>query len=44
MRIERRFRGPTSTGNGGWTSGRLATALTGDGTGPVEVTLRPLSG
>src|SRR5690554_1683630 len=40
MRIERRFRGPTSTGNGGWTSGRPATALTGDGTGPVEVTLR----
>lgn len=41
LRIERQYRGPTSTGNGGWTAGLLATALNGAGpAGPVDVTLR----
>lgn len=41
IRIERRFRGPAGSGNGGWTAGRLAErhlAATADG--PVQVTLR----
>ena len=41
IRIERRFRGPTGSGNGGWTAGRLAERhLTAGADGPVEVTLR----
>ncbi len=41
--IPRRFRGPTSSGNGGWTAGRLAAFLVADAAlplPPVEVTLR----
>jgi hypothetical protein len=41
MRIERRYRGPTSTGNGGWTAGLLATEFVRSGRAePVDVTLR----
>lgn len=36
MIIDRRFRGPADSGNGGWTSGALA----GFADGPAEVTLR----
>jgi hypothetical protein len=39
MRIERQFRGPTSSGNGGWSAGMLAVRHATDGA-PVEVTLR----
>ncbi|HYJ68504.1 MAG TPA: hypothetical protein VEX15_12690 [Nocardioidaceae bacterium] len=42
LRIDRQFRGPTGSGNGGWTAGTLAEHLrsaTGHD-GPVEVTLR----
>lgn len=41
--VPTRFRGPPSSGNGGWTSGALAVLLTGPGPGAfstVEVTLR----
>lgn len=38
MIIESRFNGPPGTGNGGYSAGRFASALTGPG--PVEVTLR----
>jgi hypothetical protein len=37
IRIDRRFRGPPDSGNGGYVAGLLATALGGSG---VEVTLR----
>jgi len=37
IRIDRRFRGPPESGNGGYVAGMLATALGGSG---VEVTLR----
>ena len=37
--IPRRFCGPPSSGNGGWTAGALAARLP-DGEGAVEVTLR----
>jgi hypothetical protein len=37
IRIDRRFRGPPDSGNGGYVAGRLAAALGGSG---VEVTLR----
>lgn len=41
IRIERRFRGPSSSGNGGWTAGRLAEQhLAAGADGPVQVTLR----
>jgi hypothetical protein len=41
IRIERRFRGPTESGNGGWTAGRLAAChLAGAADGPVQITLR----
>ncbi len=41
IRIERRFRGPTGSGNGGWTAGRLAERhLAAAGDGPIQVTLR----
>jgi hypothetical protein len=42
LRIDRQYRGPTGSGNGGWTAGKLAEQLrsaTGHD-GPVEVTLR----
>ncbi|MFT3874098.1 MAG: hypothetical protein QM714_15885 [Nocardioides sp.] len=38
LTIPSRFRGPASSGNGGWTAGALAALL--DPVGPVEVTLR----
>ena len=38
--VPARFRGPASSGNGGWTAGTLAGLVAPDGTGPVEVTLR----
>lgn len=38
LTIPFRFRGPASSGNGGWTAGAMATLL--DPVGPVEVTLR----
>ena len=38
LTIAARFAGPPSSGNGGYTAGRLATRVTGDG--PVSVTLR----
>jgi hypothetical protein len=37
IRIDRRFRGPPDSGNGGFVAGLLSTALGGSG---VEVTLR----
>ncbi len=41
IRIERRFRGPSASGNGGWTAGRLAERhLAAGANGPVQVTLR----
>lgn len=41
IRIERRFRGPSSSGNGGWTAGMLAEQHLAVGAdGPVQVTLR----
>lgn len=41
MRIERQFRGPTSSGNGGWSAGVVAARhLAGGADGPVQVTLR----
>lgn len=39
LRIDRRFRGPDGSGNGGWTAGALAAFLDA-GDRPVEVTLR----
>jgi hypothetical protein len=39
IRIERRYRGPTSSGNGGWSAGRLA-AQHDSADGPIQVTLR----
>lgn len=39
LRIDRRFRGPDGSGNGGWTAGALAAVLD-PGARPVEVTLR----
>lgn len=38
LTIAARFAGPPSSGNGGYTAGRLAACVTGDG--PVSVTLR----
>ena len=38
--VERRFRGPERTGNGGYTAGLLSRAAFGSVSGPVTVTLR----
>jgi hypothetical protein len=38
LTVSRRFRGPATSGNGGWTSGALAALLAGDGS-PVRVRL-----
>jgi hypothetical protein len=42
LRIERRYRGPTASGNGGWSAGVLASQRRADGEydGPIQVTLR----
>jgi hypothetical protein len=42
LRIDRQFRGPSGSGNGGWTGGKLAEHLRSraEHDGPVQVTLR----
>lgn len=40
LTIGRRFAGPPSSGNGGYTAGLLASQVTGSADGPVTVTLR----